>query len=147
MKSFRDLVAAHAKYVNELMPWGLEHKLANNKPPIILDIRETEEFNTMHIHPFMSVPRGILESACDYDYSETILELAKAREKEIVVVCRSGNRSGLAAFTMQQMCYKNVASLKTRLKGWNDYEQPLVNKNNEKVNANDAEIFLSPTIK
>ena len=141
------MVAEHAKHITELMPWDLEEKLIGNKPPIILDIREAEEFNTMHIHNSINVPRGILESACDYNYSETIPELVKARDKEIVVVCRSGNRSVMAAFTMQQMGYTNVASLKTGLKGWNDYEQPLVEINNEKVNADEAEIFLNPPIK
>lgn len=147
MKSFKDLVAEHAKHITELMPWDLEEKLFGNEPPIILDIREAEEFNTMHIHNSMNVPRGILESACDYDYSETIPELVKARDREIIVVCRSGNRSVMATFTMQQMGYTNVASLKTGLKGWNDYEQPLVEINNEKVNADEAEIFLNPPIK
>ena len=49
---------------------------------------------------------------------------------------------------MQLMGYTNVAYLKiTGLKGWNDYEQPLVGINNEKVNTDEAENFLKPPIK
>ena len=44
MKSFKGLVAEHAKYITELMPWDLEEKLVGNEPPLILDIREAEEF-------------------------------------------------------------------------------------------------------
>ena len=131
MKSFKGLVVEHAKYITELMPWDLEEKLVGNEPPLILDIREAEEFKTMRIQNSMNVPRGILESACDYNYSETIPELVKARDKETILVCESGNRSVMAAFTMQLMGYTNVAYLKTGLKGWNDYEQPLVEINYE----------------
>ena len=147
MKTFKLLVAEHAKRITELMPWDLEEKLNQGSPPMLLDIREPDEFSAMHIQGSINVPRGILETACDYDYSETLPKLVKAREDEIVVVCRSGNRSVMAACTMQEMGYKNVASLKTGLKGWNDYDQKLVNKNLDKIDAEYAEEFLTPEIR
>ncbi len=147
MKSFKDLVAEHEEHVDEIMPWDLAEKLANNKKLYLLDIREPNEFASMHIKNSINVPRGILESACDYGYSETIPELVQARETEIVVICRSGNRSVLAAHTMKQMGYAKAASLKTGLKGWNDYEQTLVDGNQMEINPDTAEKFLSPKIK
>ena len=60
----------------------------------------------MHIDGALNVPRGILETACEYDYEETLPELADARECDIVLICRSGKRSVLAADVMQQMGYK-----------------------------------------
>ncbi|MCG8425940.1 MAG: rhodanese-like domain-containing protein, partial [Chromatiales bacterium] len=53
-------------------------------------------------------------------------ELVAARDRYIVVICRSGNRSILACHTLQQMGFNHVASLRTGLKGWNDYDQPMV---------------------
>ena len=53
--------------------------------------------------------------------------LVEARDLDVVVVCRSGNRSALAAHTMQLLGYRKVSSMKTGLRGWNDYELPLVN--------------------
>lgn len=147
MKLFKDLVAEHAKLIDEIMPWDLEQKLLNTTPPIILDIREPKEFDILHIRSSINVPRGILELACDYNYSETYPELVKSRGKDFVIVCRSGNRSVLATYTMKQMGYKKVASLRTGLKGWNDYEQPLVNNNNQKINIDEAEIALNPKVK
>jgi len=47
--------------------------------------------------------RGILETACEYGYEETVPELAQARERAVVIVCRSGNRSALVAWVMQEM--------------------------------------------
>lgn len=146
MKTFKQLVSEHERLVNEIMPWDLERKLSGDHQPLVLDIREPEEFAAMHIAGSVNVPRGILEAACDYGYSETLPVLAKARAKEVVVVCRSGNRSVLAAYTMQLMGYENVVSLKTGLKGWADYEQPLVDQDHEKVGQDCAEVFLSPEI-
>lgn len=147
MKTFNQLVAECQDSVDELMPWDLEEKIEGTKHPILLDIREPYEFCAMHIYGSINVPRGILETACEYDYEETVPELVEAREKEIVVICRSGNRSLLAAAVMQDMGYKNVSSLKTGLRGWNDYEQPLVNEHNEAVDIDDAERYFTPHLR
>lgn len=147
VKTFKQLVSEHEKLIKEIMPWDLEQKLSGDHQPLVLDIREPEEFAAMHIAGSVNVSRGILEAACDYGYSETLSVLAEARAKEVVVVCRSGNRSVLAAYTMQLMGYENVISLKTGLKGWNDYEQPLVGQDHEKVGQDRAEVFLSPKVK
>ena len=125
MKRFADLVAASLADINELFPWDVSDMLDGEKKPLILDIREPAEFDDIHIAALVNVPRGILEAACEYDYEETVRELVEAREHPVVVVCRSGNRSALAALTMQLLGYKEVFSMKTGLRGWNDYELPL----------------------
>ena len=146
MKTFKQLVSEHERLIQQIMPWDLEQKLSGPHKPLILDIREPEEFAAMHITGSVNAPRGILEAACDYGYSETLPELVEARSREVVVVCRSGNRSVLAAHTLQLMGYENVISMKTGLKGWNDYEQPLIDQDNKDVNQDLAETFLSPQV-
>jgi len=69
------------------------------------------------------IPRGILKIAADYGYEETVPELVEARERRIVAICRRGNRSVFAAHTLKLMSYTNAASLRTGVRGWNDYEQ------------------------
>jgi len=147
MKTFKQLVAEQEELVNEIMPWDLEGKLAKQEKPLLVDIREADEFTAMHIQNSINVPRGLLEAACDYNYSETVPELVQARDREVVVICRSGNRSVLAAYTMQQMGYQHVMSLKTGLKGWNDFEQTLISEKQEKIDIDAAEQFLNPEIK
>ena len=142
MKTFNDLIEEALQQIPEIFPWDLEEKLASDNKPMIVDIREPHEYDAMHIEGSILAPRGILESACEWDYDETIPELVKAREREIVVVCRSGNRSALGALTMKWLGYENVTSLKTGLRGWNDYDQPLFDKNGNKVDPDDAEEFL-----
>ena len=143
MKRFADLVAECLTEINEVFPWDVEEKLAGNTPPLILDICEPGEFNAMHIHGSLHVPRGILESACEYGYEETVGALAEARDREVVVVCRSGNRSALATLTMQLMGFKKVSSLKTGLRGWNDYELPLVDGANQAVSVDWADEYFT----
>ena len=147
MKTFNDLINEVLPHIREVFPWDLEEKLAQDEKPLILDIREADEYDAMHIEGSLFVPRGILEQACDWDYDETVPELARSRDREIVIVCRSGTRSVMAAFTMQLMGYQNVASLKTGIRGWNDYEQPLVDKDGHLVDIDEAEEFLANKVR
>ena len=74
--------------------------------------------------------------------------MVKSREREIVVVCRSGHRSLLAAQILIEMGYASVRSLKTGLRGWNDYEIPLVRREGEEpVLENNADIHFTPNIR
>lgn len=138
MKKFTELVAESAKNVDEIFPWDLEEKLDEGNTPLLLDVREPYEFDAMHIKGSLNVPRGILETACEYDYEETVPELVESRNKEVIVICRSGNRSIFVAEVMQKLGYKNVVSLKTGLRGWSDYEQPMFDKDNNEVSEDDA---------
>ena len=147
MKSFQNLITDCLKTVTELFPWDLQELLETEQPLLLLDIREPYEFERLHIKGSISVPRGILESACDYGYDETVPELVKAREKDIIVICRSGNRSVLATYTMQLMGYQSVKSLKTGIKGWNDYELPLQDIQDQIVDIDEADTILAPHIR
>lgn len=147
MKRFTDFISACLPEINEVFPWDIEEKLGSAVPPLILDIREQHEFDSMRIEGSLNVPRGILESACDYGYEDTVPELAGAREREIVVVCRSGNRSALATFTMQLMGYRRVVSMKTGLRGWNDYELPLIDESGKVVPVDRADDFFTAKLR
>jgi len=146
MKTFTQLISDILPNINEIFPWDLEDMLEENSNLLLVDIREFDEFEFAHIQNSLHVPRGILESSCDWNYAETIPALVKARQQPVVVVCRSGNRSALAAYTMQLMGYENLYSLKTGLKGWNDSDLALYNKTGERVDADIAEVFFNPAI-
>ena len=143
MKTFAQLVNEQLDAVQAVFPWDIEERLDKGNAPMLLDIREESEFSAMRIAGSLNVPRGILESACEYDYEETVRELVEARDREIVIICRSGNRSVLAAVTMQMMGYNRVASLKTGLRGWNDYELELVDAAGITVNIDQADEYFT----
>jgi len=132
--------------VNEIMPWDLTDMM-ETKAPLLLDVREPDEYNLVRIRNSLSVPRGVLESACEFDYEETEPELVTARDRDIVVICRSGYRSVLACSVMQLMGYRSVVSLKTGIKGWNDYDQPLFDGSDEEVDADVAWDLLNEPIR
>lgn len=146
MKTFNKLIEDCLKNVKEIFPWDYE-ELNKDNNILIVDVREPYEFEVMHIKDSINAPRGILETACEYNYEETIPELAAARNTAIVLVCRSGNRSIFAAEVMQQMGYKNVVSLRTGLRGWNDSELPLVDSKKSDVDIDDAEKYFTPNLK
>jgi rhodanese-related sulfurtransferase len=147
MKHYADLLADARQRVREIQPWDLSKLLVCDPPPLVLDVREAAEFVLAQIPGSLNVPRGVLEQACEWDYDETIPELAGRREGSIVVVCRSGNRSLLAADVMQQMGFGDVVSLKTGVRGWNDFEQLLVDGDGHAVNGDKAERLLAPHVR
>jgi len=147
MKTFAELVRDLQHAVQEVFPWDIEEHISQGETPLILDVREESEFAAMHIANSLNVPRGILETACEYNYEETVRELVEARDRDIVVVCRSGNRSILAAHKMQLMGYTRVSSMKTGLRGWNDYELQLVNSGEMAVSVEEADEFFTTRLR
>ena len=146
MMNYRQLVASIAPNVAEIFPWDLVEAQEAGEEYLLLDVRCPSEFQVMHIEGSLNVPRGILEVAADYGYEETEPDLVQAREKKIVVICRSGNRSILAAHTLSQMGFKDVTSLKTGLRGWNEYEQPLLFANGNQVPEEVADRYFVPEV-
>ena len=105
MKKYMDPVGEATEVVAEIMSWHLKEELGEFAAAIVLDIREPYEFDCIHIDGSHNVPCGVLESACEWDYKETTPELVTAREREVVVVCRSGHRSLLADKILMEMNY------------------------------------------
>jgi rhodanese-related sulfurtransferase len=73
--------------VPKISPAELSEKLKFGKHPLILDVRQPEEFRQAHISGAKSIPLNEL-----YKHMK---ELSKGRE--IVCVCASGSRSRSAA--------------------------------------------------
>jgi rhodanese-related sulfurtransferase len=147
MKRFMDLIRECMPAVPELYPWDLVEQTQAGQEVLLLDVREPYEFNAMHIPGSLNVPRGILESAVEYGYEETEPDLVAARQRRVVVVCRSGNRSLLAASTMRMMGYEDVWNLQTGLRGWNDYEQPLVDGSGQPVSFESGDDYFTARVR
>ena len=143
--TFNQLLKDAQKEVGELFPWDVDEMLEAKEEFMILDIREPYEYRAMRIKDSLNVPRGVLESACEWGYDETVPELVRARDQKILVVCRSGNRSLLAALTMKIMGFEQAYSLKTGLKGWNEFDLPLFNDEGE-VDLEVAEAYHIPHV-
>jgi rhodanese-related sulfurtransferase len=137
-----DLVEETRPYVWEVLPWDLNDE--DRQALLLLDIREPYEFDVVRITGSLNVPRGILEQACEVGYEETVPRLASARAEDIVVICRSGHRSILASYVMQLLGFRRVRSLKLGLRGWNDFELPLVDAQDRSVDPDEADRYFNP---
>ena len=143
MKRFKDLVTDVLPHIQEIMPWDLEERIKSNPDILLVDITEPREYSTLHIPNAINIPRGILEAASDWGYEDTVPVLAAARDREVILICRSGNRSALATFNLQLMGFNKIASLKTGLRGWFDYELPLHDGNGKIVDEDTGDAYFS----
>jgi rhodanese-related sulfurtransferase len=81
----------------------------------ILDVRTQDEFNESHIKGSTLIPLDELQDRLD--------EVPK--DKEIVVVCRSGRRSQLGASILQKAGFTQVSNMNGGLQAWVDANYPL----------------------
>jgi rhodanese-related sulfurtransferase len=110
-KTGSDLIEESRMRIKEVTPTEAM-RLSEEDPSIVyLDVREPNEWNLGRIPGSLFIARGNLESR---------LEATIPREKKIIVYCARGNRSALAADTMQQMGYGDVASMSQGFIGWVD---------------------------
>ncbi|MDD2929294.1 MAG: rhodanese-like domain-containing protein [Sideroxydans sp.] len=146
-KRYDDLINEALTRVKEVTPWDFGRRYQAGDIPLLLDIREPAEFALLRIPGSINVPRGVLEQSCEWDYDETVPELVQGHEREIVVICRSGKRSVLAADVMQEMGYTHVVSLKLGIRGWNDAELPMEDANGNAVDADMGDELLASRVK
>lgn len=86
-----------------------DRQAANDKNYVLLDVREDyerAEFNIGGIH----IPLGDLMGSFE--------KLASHKDEEIVVYCRSGKRSAMAAQLLGQSGFKNVRNLEGGMIAW-----------------------------
>lgn len=145
-QTMKDMLAALDGRISEIFPWDLQDEIDAGSDAILVDVRCPPEFQLARIEGSINVPRGVLELAVDWGYEETVPELVQARDRRVVLICRSGNRSVLAAHTMALMGFSNVQSLKTGIKGWNDNEQPLVDGAGHPMDLESADAILESRI-
>ena len=108
-KTGTDLIEEARQRIPEVTPAEVIDMHRRGDDAVYLDIREPNEWNLGHLPGAMHMPRGILE---------THVEGAIARTNKVVIYCASGNRSALAADTMQQMGYGDVSSMSRGFRGW-----------------------------
>ncbi len=117
-KSASELVAEAKQRIENLNPDAVEAEVASGGA-IIVDIREAEELGDAgRIPGSVHVPRGMLEFRADTTspYHQPPLD-PSAR---VILHCASGGRSALAAATLKDMGYENVAHLDGGVNAWKE---------------------------
>ncbi len=100
-------------------PDDLSRSLQGAAPPIVLDVREPEEFTGElgHVRAALLVPMDLLE--------RRLPKLAGYVDREIVVVCRAGARSASAAAMLRTAGFRRVANLSGGMLAWSDRSLPV----------------------
>ncbi|MCT2345092.1 sulfurtransferase TusA family protein (plasmid) [Niallia taxi] len=96
------------KHPNVISNEELEKKMEADKNIVVIDVRENAEFAFNHIPNAISIPLGELEN-----------KLNKLNNNdEIYIVCRTGNRSDLAAQKLTENGFKNVFNVEPGMSQW-----------------------------
>ncbi len=97
--------------VQEVDPAEVSEHLGNGV--VLIDVRESEEWDRGHIPGAVHVPRSYLESRVEAAVAD--------RDKRVILYCATGQRSALGAHTLTQMLgYKDVASMTGGITLWKD---------------------------
>ncbi|WP_423801772.1 rhodanese-like domain-containing protein [Neobacillus sp. SAB-20_R2A] len=95
------------KGVNNISTTELKAEL-NDKSKQFVDVRTPGEFKGNHIKGFKNIPLQQLAQKADKELS---------KDKEVVVICQSGMRSGQASKILKNMGYK-VTNVRGGMSAW-----------------------------
>lgn len=109
---FQALVAEANLRVKDIEPRALAAKIAADSNVVLIDVRESEEWQSGIIDNAQCLSKGLVE--------RDIEQICQIKDQPIIVYCSGGFRSVLVADNLQKMGYTTVYSLKGGLRSWID---------------------------
>jgi molybdopterin/thiamine biosynthesis adenylyltransferase/rhodanese-related sulfurtransferase len=109
MASYRELLA-HVKAEIDEVDAVRARELIESSDPVIVDVREQDEWDEGHVPGAVHIPRGHLESRIE--------AAAPDRSRQVLVYCSAGNRSAFATKTLQELGYDEPVSLAGGFTDW-----------------------------
>ncbi len=96
------------KGVNTISTIELKTEL-NDKNKQFVDVRTLAEFKGNHIRGFKNIPLHQLDQKAEKELS---------KEKEVIVICQSGMRSGQASKVLKKLGFSKVTNVKGGMSAW-----------------------------
>ena len=115
MPSFRELLTATKQEITEIDTATAAEWIAE-RSPVVLDVREPDEYEQGALADAVHIPRGHLEAQIEnrvHDHSA-----------EIIIYCAGGVRSAFAAKTLAELGYPNSVSMDGGFGRWKDEGRP-----------------------
>jgi molybdopterin/thiamine biosynthesis adenylyltransferase/rhodanese-related sulfurtransferase len=109
MPTYRELLQQVRAEISELDADHARELIATGEP-VIVDVREQDEWDEGHIPGAVHIPRGHLESRIE--------RVAPDPARHVLLYCSAGNRSAFAAKTLEEMGYEEVTSLAAGFTDW-----------------------------
>ncbi|MBI1993519.1 MAG: MBL fold metallo-hydrolase [Deltaproteobacteria bacterium] len=110
---------AQLNQVRQLTPKQVRALLDASLPPILLDVREAEEYEGELGH----IAGCLLISL--KDLPARAVELEKYKERHIIAICRAGVRSTTAAAILTGLGFEQVSNMKGGMLDWNEQNLPV----------------------
>ena len=92
-------------------------RLMNQPGTLVLDVGQPQEFAAGHLPKARHIPLG--------DLAARIGEIAKFKDKPVIVTCRSGARSGSACRALKKAGFTSVYNLKGGVPAWEQASLPV----------------------
>lgn len=110
---------ARASDATTIEPSTLAQRLAwGDQSLVVLDVRTPEEFAEGHVAGARNIPHT--------EIAARLAELAGARDRDLVVYCRSGRRAELALAELRKAGFTRLFHLQGDWLRWNAEHQPSV---------------------
>jgi molybdopterin/thiamine biosynthesis adenylyltransferase/rhodanese-related sulfurtransferase len=116
MPSYQNYLNAIKNEISEIDVNGLETRLNNGAPPVLIDVREQDEYSQGFIAGARWIPRGFLELRIE--------DAVPDRDRPIILYCAGGARSALSARALHELGYTSVESLAGGFNAWKRAGQP-----------------------
>src|SRR5919202_2832436 len=115
-RQYDELFQSVLNSVTETDVQSLNSEMQSAKPPVVVDVREREEWEQGYIPGSIFIPRGFLEMRIE--------DRVPDKDAPICVYCAGGVRSAFAAKAMEQLGYTNVRSVAGGFSKWKDAGLP-----------------------
>jgi adenylyltransferase/sulfurtransferase len=110
MKTLKQVIGEARQVIPEEGPADLERRLKSPEPPVVIDVRDPDEYRDGHIEAASNISRGFLEFR--------IAGVAPDHTTPIVLYCQTGLRSVLAAKALHELGYQQVINLGGGYQKW-----------------------------
>lgn len=99
-------------FAEQITVTDLKKSMDDGREFVLVDVREPHELKICTLSYNLHIPLGDLRFRLD--------ELEPFKEKDIIVYCRSGRRSNMAAMFLTELGFSTVRNLKGGVLAWSD---------------------------
>jgi GrxC family glutaredoxin len=105
--------------VSVILP-GEAIQLINHKEALVVDVRTEKEYQQGHVMNSLHIPLGVLD--------DRMQDLQAYKNSALVMVCRSGARSGQAASKLKKQGFTDVHNMSGGMLAWERAKLPVTTK-------------------